>query len=191
MKNWTRFLRSRQTRVITTEHGVGYITLPILHRWASIKIWFSVVFTRDDSYSTVPSVVWAGESKTALEFEIGPRQQKIWWHLNLQLMGLCYKEGHGLVDNVAWRWRFCRRDICDICRTTPIWRKMTSFNDVTWRLSTCCFQRRSERLGVTKRHELLGLALLLHVQSPGTYFMSSYTYRKLNNFRLTRCDTIQ
>ena len=136
----------------------------------------------------MPRVVWAGESKTALEFEIGPRQQKIWWHLNLQLMGLCYKEGHGLVDNVAWRWRFCRRDICDICRTTPIWRKMTSFNDVTWRLSTCCFQRRSERLGVTKRHELLSLALLLHVQSPGTYFMSSYTYRKLNNFRLRRYD---
>ena len=117
----------------------------------------------------MPRVVWAGESKTALEFEIGPRQQKIWWHLNLQLMGLCYKEGHGLVDNVAWRWRFCRRDICDICRTMPIWRKMMWFNDVTWRLSTCCFQRRSERLGATKRHKLLVLALLLHVQSPGTY----------------------
>ena len=47
-------------------------------------------------------------------------------------------------------------------------------------------KRRSERLGVTERHGLLVLALLLHVQIPGIYFASSYKYRKLNNFRLKR-----
>ena len=35
-------------------NGVEYITRPILHRWASIKIRFSVIFTRDDSYSIKP-----------------------------------------------------------------------------------------------------------------------------------------
>ena len=73
------------------------------------------------------------------------------------------------------------------CR--PSCRQLTQNNVVfcvTFVMSTCCFQRRAERLGVTKRHELvLVLTLLLHVQNPGTYFTSSYTYRKLNNFRLT------
>ena len=76
----------------------------------------------------------------------------------------------------------------DIRRMTPI----MLLPDAEWRLfcvtfvtSPYCFQRSFERHGVTRRHILLVLTLLLHVQSPGTYFTSSYMYRKLNNFRLT------
>ena len=58
--------------------------------------------------------------------------------------------------------------------------RMTLFFCVTFVTSTCCFQRSSGRASRPHKgcHILLVMVLLLHVQSPGAHFVSSYTYRE-------------